>query len=279
MINKTNTAIIAVLISILGLTGCVRYNVAEPLTRFSNPEMGTADGNEITVTAGSTWFAEGGDYKNFILTGQALTGDNAEAALLFHTDGQSGYEVAFRNGAIDGTRKSGSLTSVRNLYRSLAEDGKWFDFEIAVRGHNISIAINDTVVVCYTEPKYPYRTKEYAKRLLSRGTIALKGVSGDVAFRNLNMTRLKKNAVNEADTMPRIDEQNDVVIRFQQQNFPVIDYHVHLKGGLTKEMAQAMSMNYGINYGVAPNAGEGGVGSVRILQRSKRHAFPARRTR
>ena len=148
MIDKTSTALIVALISILGLTSCIRYNVAEPLDRFSSPEMGTADGNEITVTAGSTWFAEG-EYENFILTGQALTGENAEAALLFHhTDGKSGYEVAFRNGAIDGTRKSGSLTSVRNLYRSLAEDGKWFDFEIAVRGHNIMIAINDTVVVC-----------------------------------------------------------------------------------------------------------------------------------
>ena len=162
MIDKTSTALIVALISILGLTSCVRYNVAEPLDRFSSPEMGTADGNEITVTAGSTWFAEG-EYENFILTGQALTRENAEAALLFHhTDGKSGYEVAFRNGAIDGTRKSGSLTSVRNLYRSLAEDGKWFDFEIAVRGHNIMIAINDTVVVCYTEPEHPYRTKEYA---------------------------------------------------------------------------------------------------------------------
>lgn len=94
MIDKTSTALIVALISILGLTSCIRYNVAEPLDRFSSPEMGTADGNEITVTAGSTWFAEG-EYENFILTGQALTGENAEAALLFHhTDGKSGYEVA-----------------------------------------------------------------------------------------------------------------------------------------------------------------------------------------
>ena len=89
MIDKTSTALIVALISILGLTSCIRYNVAEPLDRFSSPEMGTADGNEITVTAGSTWFAEG-EYENFILTGQALTGENAEAALLFHhTDGSS----------------------------------------------------------------------------------------------------------------------------------------------------------------------------------------------
>ena len=261
MTKKTSTVLATALISIWVFAGCVRYNVAEPLNRFSSPEMGTTSGNEITVKPGSTWFAEG-EYENFVLTGQALTSDNAEAALLFHTDGKSGYEVTFRNGPIDGTRKSGSLASVRNLYRSLAEDGKWFDFEIAVRGHNISVAINDTAVICYTEPEHPYRTKEYAGRLLSRGSIALKGVNGDVTFRNLQMTRLKQDAVNESDTMPRIDEQNDAVIRFQQRNFPVIDYHVHLKGGLTKEMAHAMSMNYGINYGVAPNAGEGGVGRM-----------------
>ena len=64
----------------------------------------------------------------------------------------------------------------------------------------------------YKRQEHPYRTKEYAGRLLSHGSIALKGMSGDVAFRNLNMTRLKKDAVNEADTMPRIDEQNDAVI-------------------------------------------------------------------
>lgn len=261
MTKKTSTVLATALISIWVFAGCVRYNVAEPLNRFSSPEMGTTSGNEITVKPGSTWFAEG-EYENFVLTGQALTSDNAEAALLFHTDGKSGYEVTFRNGPIDGTRKSGSLASVRNLYRSLAEDGKWFDFEIAVRGHNISVAINDTAVICYTEPEHPYRTKEYAGRLLSRGSIALKGVNGDVTFRNLQMTRLKQDAVNESDTMPRIDEQSDAVIRFQQRNFPVIDYHVHLKGGLTKEMAHAMSMNYGINYGVAPNAGEGGVGRM-----------------
>ena len=62
--------------------------------------------------------------------------------------------------------------------------------------------------------------------------------------------------------LPPVDESTDSVIRFQQRGFPVIDYHVHLKGNLTKEMAHAMSMNYGINYGVAPNAGEGGVGRM-----------------
>ena len=88
--------------------------------------------SECTLTPGHTWKADG-SFQNFILTGQAYTEKDAEAALLFHTDGNSGYEVLFRNGTIDGTPKTGSLSSVRNLYRSLAEDGQWFDFEVAVR--------------------------------------------------------------------------------------------------------------------------------------------------
>ena len=114
---------------------------------------GTADGwqradgttvknEEITLTAGDK-LTSTSEYKNFIIEGKAYTDKDAEASLLFHTDGKSGYEVIFRNGAIDGTRKSGSLAAVRNLYRSLAEDSCWFDFQIAVRGKNIAISIYD----------------------------------------------------------------------------------------------------------------------------------------
>ena len=178
------------------------------------------------------------------------------------TCGQNGYEVLFHNGAIDGTRKTGSLSTVRNLYRSLGEDGEWFDFDIAVREKNISIKINGTDVVCYTEPAQPYRTEANKGKVLSHGGFALVGKKGDVKFRNLTVTMLKDGVLNPNDTLPPVDETTDEIIRLQQENFPVIDYHVHLKGGLTKEQAHAMEMNYGINYGVAPNVGEGGVGRM-----------------
>ena len=236
-------------IKLMTFWGCIAF-----LACSANPQ-------ETILTSGDTWAADG-DFKNFILQGQAYTEKNAEASLLFHSDGKKGYEVLFRNGKMDGTRKSGSLSAIRNLYRSLAEDGEWFDFQIAVRNKNIAIQINGTDVVCYTEPANPYRTADYAQRLLSQGNIIIKGIEGTTKFRNLSITKLADNAHNENDTLPAIDEQNDAIIRLQQQNFPVIDYHVHLKGGLTKEMAHAMSMNYGINYGVAPNAGEGGVGRM-----------------
>ena len=221
----------------------------------------TPSKEEITLTPADQWSAEG-NYRNFQIQGQALTEKDAEAALLFHTDGKSGYEVLFHNGPIDGSRKTGSLSAIRNLYRSLVQDEEWFDFEVAVRGQNIAVKINGTDVVCYTEPKQPYRLEAYAKRLIGSGNILLQGKKGTVKFRNLAITPLEADAINPNDTLPPVDEQNDAIIRLQQQNFPVIDYHVHLKGGLTKEMAHALSMNYGINYGVAPNAGEGGVGRM-----------------
>lgn len=221
----------------------------------------TYDNGLIKLSPGSELLSEG-EYTDFILTGQAYTEPGSEASLWFHAGDNTGYEVLFHNGQMDGSRMTGSLATVRNLYKSMASDTTWFDFEIAVRSQNIAIAISGVDVVCYTEPSEPYRTPENAGRTLSSGHFVLRGTAGTVMFRDLTVTPLRQGTVNPNDTLPPVDEMTDGVIRLQQQNFPVIDYHVHLKGGLTKEMAHAMSMNYGINYGVAPNVGEGGVGRM-----------------
>ena len=243
------------------------YDVAEPMNNWTSDQRDgnvyESDLNQVTVYAGETLSAKG-DYRNFDLKGQAFLGTGAEASLMFHAnaEGTKGYEVLLHNGPIDGSRKTGSLATVRNLYRSLGEDNNWFDFDIAVREKNISIKINGTDVVCYTEPDQPYRTEANKGKVLSQGLFSLVGKKGEVKLQNLTVTRLHDGVTNPNDTMPVVDETTDQIIRLQQENFPVIDYHVHLKGGLTKEMAHAMEMNYGINYGVAPNLGEGGVGRM-----------------
>jgi hypothetical protein len=253
------------ILSLLSLLifACSNSGTSKSPHHWKGADGTTIDNKELTLTGGDR-LTSTEEYKNFIISGKALTAKDAEASLMFHSDGESGYEVLFRNGAIDGTRKSGSLAAVRNLYRSLAEDSTWFDFQIAVRRNNIAISINDTDVVCYTQPEKPYRTAEYSKRIIGKGNIVLKGKEGETKFRDIQIATLDDNALNPNDTLPPVDEQNDAIIRLQQRNFPVIDYHVHLKGGLTKEIAHAMSMNYGINYGVAPNAGEGGVGRMLV---------------
>jgi hypothetical protein len=44
-------------------------------------------------------------------------------------------------------------------------------------------------------------------------------------------------------------------MRLGVENFPVVDYHVHLKGGLTLEQALVNSRRLGIGYGIAINCG------------------------
>ena len=218
--------------------------------------------SRLNLDGGKSWIAPD-VYDNFEISGQALTSDGAAAAISFCvSDSNSGYEVLIRNGAIDGSLKTGSLHGVRNLYRSLASDGDWFDFSVAVRGKNIGVCIGGVEVVCYTEPEHPWRDSNHSRQLIAPGKIGIYCRQGNVRFRNLALKRLSADAVNPADTLPPVDEISDGIIRLQQSDFPVIDYHVHLKGDLTGEMAHAMSMNYGINYGVAPNAGEGGVGRM-----------------
>jgi len=38
---------------------------------------------------------------------------------------------------------------------------------------------------------------------------------------------------------------------------PMVDFHVHLKGGLSLKQAMAMSMRDGFQYGIAANSGVG----------------------
>ncbi|MGN0847911.1 MAG: family 16 glycoside hydrolase [Kiritimatiellia bacterium] len=223
---------------------------------------GAAMPPELTTETG-TRTACGENARNFVLTGAFRTEAGAAASLAFHADGAGGgYEVLFRNGPIDGTRKTGSLAHVRNLYRSLAADGAWCPFEVAVRGACVTVRVGDETVVRYVEPENPWRAPAHMRQRLGRGDFVFAGEAGRVAFRDLALRALADDVQTPADAPAPIDEQTDRAIRKQQIDFPVIDFHVHLKGGLTKEMAHRMSLNYGINYGVAPNVGEGGVGRM-----------------
>jgi len=218
---------------------------------------------EISVTAGEDSKIISKEVADFSMTGEFLTEYGASATIAFHRNSSvpgSGYEVVFHNGDIDGTIKSGSLLHVRNLYRSLAADGQWCPFCISVNGKNVRVDINGTEVVNYTEPQTPYRTDSNAQMLLGKGSFCFSCQSGTVQFRNLKISG--EPATTQTPDSPSMDEQTDLAIRAQQRDFPVIDWHIHLKGGLTMELADSMSKAFGINYGVAPNAGEGGVGQM-----------------
>ena len=221
------------------------------------------DGVLTLSGAGAQATVKNGKYKNFTLSMEVRTTTGGKGSVWFHTDAalNKGYCVAINNDR-DGPvwwRMSGSLVSVRNLTKSFVKENDWFTMDITVKGKAVNVLINDRIVVDYIEPDTPFRTGTHASALLSSGTFAIVGEgSGELQFRRISVTTLDSD---EPDVQAQLaeagDEQTDQIIRLHQEDFPVLDYHVHLKGGLTKENAAGLSRKLGINYAVAPNCGVG----------------------
>ncbi|HAD02886.1 MAG TPA: glycosyl hydrolase, partial [Porphyromonadaceae bacterium] len=203
-----------------------------------------------------------GNYKNFELSLEVKTDQGGKGAVCFHSDvtASKGYKVAINNDVTDPVwwKMSGSLLSVRNLTKSFVKENQWFAMKIKVEGKAVSVLIDGAPVVEYTEPVAPYRTEANANARLSEGLFALISTgSGNIQFRKIEVNVLKEAVDDQAQQAEATDEQNDEIIKLHQSDFPVLDYHVHLKGGLTKEMAAIQSRKTGINYAIAPNCGIG----------------------
>jgi len=115
------------------------------------------------------------------------------------------------------------------------------------------------LVVDYVEPDPPFRADLNFQRVINHGTFALQGhdPGSTTYFKNIRVRPLADNIAQISDERPEVDEVYRDIIRFGTENYPLVDYHVHLKGGLTIEQALANSRRLGIYYGVAINCGQG----------------------
>ncbi|MDR0995322.1 MAG: DUF1080 domain-containing protein [Tannerella sp.] len=217
-----------------------------------------------TLSGGATALLKKGDYKNFSLSLELQTTPGGKGAVWFHTDRglDKGYRVAVNNDRSDPVwwRMSGSLISVRNLAKSFIKENTWYKMEIRVEGHSIKVGINGQPVVDYIEPAKPYRVGANKNALLSDGIFAISSTGkGAIRIRSIQVKALPELEPEQlsAQLSKALNEQTDKIIRLHQEDFPVLDYHVHLKGGLSKEVAAAQSRRLGINYAIAPNCGIG----------------------
>ncbi|GHV50316.1 hypothetical protein FACS1894181_10730 [Bacteroidia bacterium] len=220
------------------------------------------DGIFTLSGAGTQAVLKGGNYKNFVLSMELQTSPGGKGAVWFHTgpDLSKGYSVAINNDREDLAwwKMSGSLLSVRNLTKSFIKENEWYTMEVKVNGKSVAVSINGNPVVEYTEPSAPYRSESHKAMLLSAGTFALTSEGrGEIRIKDISVAALKDVAAGGQPLADAPDEQNDAIIRLHQEDFPVLDYHVHLKGGLTKEDAAKLSRQTGINYALAPNCGIG----------------------
>jgi histidinol phosphatase-like PHP family hydrolase len=214
----------------------------------------------------------GAGFRNFELEVEALASPACNSGVYFHTAyqeqgwPQKGFEVQVNNtatgeGSYRERKKTGSLYGVRNLYKQFVKDGEWFTLRIAVRGKNIRVHLNGMLVVDYTEPSPPIIASGNERgRFLDRGTFALQchDAGSKARYRRIRVRPLPDDAGTPDDApAPLADELARDVITLGSQNIPLVDYHVHLKSGLSLEQALAHSRRCGIQYGIAINCGKG----------------------
>ena len=216
---------------------------------------------------------ENHNFRNFELIAEVRTQPNCNSGIYFHTEYQEtgwpdkGYEVQINNtyvghGNYRELKCTGSLYSVRNIYSTFVPDKEWFELRIRVVGKRIRVWVNGFQTVDYIEKKNSVRGKHFTGRFLSEGTFALQGhdPESSVAFRRIAVRPLDDNA--DANIPPRTSDAgygvgDNVIDRFAAINVPVIDFHIHMRGGLTVDKAIARQAVTGINSGVLRNIGTG----------------------
>jgi hypothetical protein len=222
-----------------------------------NPEGSVELNGEFKTWAYNPgWFRT---FENFELSAELQTMPGATGIIRFHTQKrniQKGYEVVIDNsktGDWDRLLKTGSLSTVRNIYYNTVSDESWFNLKIKVEENHIFITINNYPVVDYIEPEVPFRTDQNSLKRLGAGTFVLETGYGNtgIRIRNLNVKRLPAGTIlkNEDPEFTRYISQ----LHYRQ--IPVIDFHVHEKGDLTLHRLMERSAKLGINYGIAANCG------------------------
>ncbi len=208
-------------------------------------------------------------FKNFELRVEVKTTPGSNSGIYIHTAFQEegwpskGYECQVLNstrpaepGVYVEHKFGGSIYAIRNVWKPVVPDNEWFDYRIKVVGKTIQTYINGMLAAEYTEPVEVYRPESLQGRLLGSGTFALQCHDPEsvVYYRNIRVKPLPDDLPTPG-TPPRDLEFEKKIIDLAAANFPLIDLHTHLKGGLTEEEALAHARMFGYTYGIAVNCG------------------------
>lgn len=235
------------------------------------------DGSIVADGPRSHLFYEGPvgehDFRNFELKAEVRTHPHSNSGIFFHTAYQEtgwpaqGYEVQVNNSFVGGggyreLKCTGSLYGFRNIYSRFLADGEWFALRFRVVGRRVQIWVNDVCTVDYLQSEEPPRAAAQAGRVLSHGTIALQAhdPGSRVDFRHIAIRLLPDNAKPDLAGRPSTEGYGlnaQLMDRLSAQRVPVVDYHVHLRGGMTVEKALARQAVTGVNLGVLRNLGRG----------------------
>ena len=208
-----------------------------------------------------------GDFKNFEFKADVMSRPGCNSGIFFHTQFQQngfpgkGFEVQIDNtyigeGNYRENKKTGSLYAVRDIYKAFVKDDTWFQMHIVVRANRAQIRLNDMLLVDYVQPDPPVTAPHGEGRVIDHGTFALQchNDGSRAFFKNVMVKPLADDLPNSPDR-PLVDDTYREILRMNAENYPVVDYHVHIKGDLTLDDALRQSRASGIQYGIAVNYG------------------------
>jgi len=211
-------------------------------------------------------------FKNFELSVDVKTTPGSNSGVYIHTDFQDdgwpakGYECQVFNSANPPSnpgdyvehKMTGSIYAIRNIWKQVVPDNEWFNYRIVVQGKTVRTYINDMLASDYTEPSELWRPEDWQGRRLKKngGTFAFQchDPGSKVAYKNIRVKPL-------SDDLPSLGTPPDdlvfeeQILRLATDNFPLVDLHTHLKGGMTEDDALDQARRYGYTYGIAVNCG------------------------
>jgi len=135
-------------------------------------------------------------FKNFELKVDVKVGPKSNGGIYFHTAYQetswpkTGFECQV-NVSHGDWKKTGSLYDVANLGNTPAKDNTWWTQTITVQGNNVTVKIDDIVVLSYTEPAGAMPGKDFTRKI-NQGTFALQAhdPGSVVQYKNIRVKRL-----------------------------------------------------------------------------------------
>jgi hypothetical protein len=208
------------------------------------------------------------DFKNFELSVEVMTKNGANSGVFFHTAWQDsgfpqmGFEAQVINlrrgeGGYRENKLTGSLYGIRNVYKPVARDDEWFTMQVSVKGKRVQIRVNGILLVDYVEPEEAPTVGARPGRRIGHGTFALQchDPGSKVFYRNIRVRPLPDDVPGAAPAAPPFTDYEKEIVRLGAANYPVVNFHSHLKGGLTLDELLETSRKTGVFFGVAVNCG------------------------
>lgn len=242
----------------------VLVDLMQPFDKYWAGEHVAMDGNVLLLNTVGSGIISKFSARNFNLNLRIMTTGSGEGYVHFHLpdSGKSsltGYRVIinssdYRSG---GPQKTGSLWRIRNNFVRTSMDDTWFDLSIAVKANTIQVTVNGKTVSEYIEPPQPVRMAGCEQMKLGTGVIAVYKTStmGVIRIKQMEIEMLPDDLPRQPISALASGAIGDALTLLNQKEFPVIDFHGHLKGGLTVEQVTAHGRAAGYNYGLSPNCG------------------------